>query len=238
MAALTSYCKREGVTVNSAVCTAFTMAQHFVQRDTHTDFGKTGVAVNLRGRMLDSPDEGMGLFAGGSAVKLKYSVKKPFWELVREFDRQVKKMLTDGHKLYEILLFNMLEPSLVDSVYFTLFSDFSNNVSASFAHLTHFDSKKASLGTTNLGRVAIPQEYGAYMLDSLFFAPSNIPGSDKIIGIVTAGGKMNICLVTLQSELSKETAAEINRVAEDYLVMALSLPPPVSAPAASPSAAT
>lgn len=238
LAELASRSKAEGVTVNSAVCTAFTIAQHAVQQETHSDFGKTGVAVNLRSRMNDSPGEGMGLFAGGSAVGLAPGSGKPFWELAREFDKQVRKMLSSEHKLYEILLFNLLDPSLLDALYFKLFGGFENKIAASFAKLTHFDRKRASLGTTNLGRVAIPPDYGRYRLDALFFAPSNIPGGDKIIGIVTAGCKMNVCLVTLRSDMNAAVVGRIMDFAVKCLEEALSLPRPISGQAASPSAAT
>ena len=193
-------CRKEGVTVNSAVSTAFIIAQNVVQKNV-PHFSKTGVAVNLRSRMADSPGEGMGMFAGGSAVQLKYDSGKSFWILTREFDRQVKKLLADGHKLYELLLFNMLDQTLIDAVFFHLFGNFENKTAAAFTKLLHFDKKKPGLGVTNLGKVDIPLVYGPYKLKTLFFVPPNIPGSEKILGVVSAGGRMNLSLACLQSYL-------------------------------------
>ena len=142
-------CKKEGVTVNSAVSTAFIIAQNVVQKNV-PHFRKTGIAVSLRSRMADSPGEGMGMFAGGTAVQLKYDPAKSFWSITQEFDKRVKKLLADGHKLYEMLLFNMIDQALIDAVYFHLFGDFENKTAAAFTKLLHFDKKTPGLGVTNL----------------------------------------------------------------------------------------
>lgn len=218
---LADRCRKEGVTVNSAVCTAFEAAQHTVQKDIR-HFKRTGIAVNLRNRMSESPGEGMGLFAGGNSVRLEYVPGKPFWDMAREFDRKVKKLLSGGYKLYEILLFNSMEQTLIDAVYFHLFGGFENKTAASFAKLLHFDRKIPGLGVTNLGKVHIPEIYGPYVLESLFFVPPNIPGGEKVLGVVTAGGIMNISLVSLESHLDPHTAQKVMDCAVAYLENAVS----------------
>jgi NRPS condensation-like uncharacterized protein len=209
-------CKKEGITVNSAVSTAFIIAQNVVQKSV-THFSKTGIAANLRSRMADSPGEGMGLFAGGNAIRLKYDAEKSLWILARKFDRQVKKLLTDGQKLYDMLLFNILDQTLIDAVYFHLFGDFENKTVARFIKLLHFDKKTPGLGVTNLGRVDIPLIYGTYKLETLFFVPPNIPGGEKILGVVTAGGRMNLSLACLQSGMDAVTMKMVMDCATDCI---------------------
>jgi NRPS condensation-like uncharacterized protein len=200
ISALASRCRKEGVTVNSAVCTAFNIAQNVIQKNA-TQFRNTGVAVNLRSRMRETPGEGMGLFAGGNSIKLEYAPGKSFWILAQEFDKKAKNLLADKRKPYEWLLLNKLDQTLIDAVFFYLFGSFENKTAASFAKLMRFDKKTPGLGVSNLGRLDIPLIYGPYRLKTIFFVPPNIPGGEKILGVVTAGGSMNLSLACLQSGL-------------------------------------
>jgi NRPS condensation-like uncharacterized protein len=201
-------CRDKGITINSAVSTAFIIAQNVIQNVFH-HFSKTGIAVNLRNRMANSPGEGMGLFAGGCSVGAKYSKNKSFWTLAREFDIEAKRLLAKGNSIYDMLLFNLVDQSLIDGVYFHLFGNFENKTVALFTKLLHFDKKAPGLGVTNLGRVEIPQVYGSYKLDTLFFVPPNIPSGEKILGIITIGGRMNITLSCLESSLDAITTKKV-----------------------------
>jgi hypothetical protein len=77
-----------------------------------------------------------------------------------------------------------------------------------------FDKKTPGLGVTNLGKVDIPQIYGAYKLKTVFFVPPNIPGGEKILGVITTGGSMNLSLACLQSGLD---AADLKAVMDNAI---------------------
>jgi hypothetical protein len=62
--ALVARCRKENITVNSALTAAFSGAQSFVEGE-QSYLEKIVVAASLRDRMPNSPREGIGMYAGG-----------------------------------------------------------------------------------------------------------------------------------------------------------------------------
>jgi len=92
-ATLVARCRKESVTVNSALTTAFVGAQ-FVIRGEKPYHSKIGVAGSLRDRLPRPAGEGMGFFAGLVSLKFKYNQKKDFWNNVRQLHRKLIPLLT------------------------------------------------------------------------------------------------------------------------------------------------
>ena len=72
--AVVDRCRKNGVTVNSALTIAFVGAQHIVQGD-KPYHSSIGVAANLRGRLRRPVGQVMGFYAGLVTPKFKYMQK-------------------------------------------------------------------------------------------------------------------------------------------------------------------
>ncbi len=77
--ALVARCRKENITVNSALTAAFSGAQSSVEGE-QSYLEKIVVAASLRDRIPNSPGEGIGMYAGGVELKFKYNHEKSFWE--------------------------------------------------------------------------------------------------------------------------------------------------------------
>ena len=114
-AALVARCRKEKVTVNSALTTAFSAAQSWVQGE-EPYHAKTVIAADLRHRLPRSPGEGMGMYAGGAELKLKYNHKRGFWENARRFHKKVQPKYTNKVLFGNILNWLCLDPTIFEAM--------------------------------------------------------------------------------------------------------------------------
>lgn len=100
--ALVQRCRKEEVTVNSALAAAFAGAQRIVQGEQpfHTNIG---VAADLRDRMKKPSGEVMGFYAGLANLKYKYETSRSFWGNVRRFHQNVSPLYTNKILLKDLL---------------------------------------------------------------------------------------------------------------------------------------
>lgn len=137
----------------------------------------------------------MGNFASGISVGFKYRKAVGFWENAHSLHKRVKVAVQkDSNSNIALKLYASLEPALEDSVFYSLYDNFSNKISAFTAYILKLKGKKRGLGITNLGRMDIPVEYGLYKLETVFFIPPYWPNNEKVLGIVTSGGRMNVSI--------------------------------------------
>ena len=86
---LVNRCRKEGVTVNTAITAAFSGAQSFVAGEKPHQ-AKVAIAVSLRDRLPKPPGEAMGYYALGLELKLKYNHKLSFWDNARKYHKKIK----------------------------------------------------------------------------------------------------------------------------------------------------
>ncbi len=223
--ALVTRCRNEGVTVNTAVISAFSAAQNFAV-DVEPHHAKTVSAVSLRDRLPHSPGEGMGYYALGLQLKFKYNQKKGFWENARNYHKKItanipnKKVFGDlpaflqmDSNIYEALNFKKLGTLVKpDSPRYQKLSDFSKREDVVVrllkrAKMETLDAKLIGPAITNLGRLDFPKTYGALELDRLIMQPGGafpLVHVDMVIGVVTCAGKLS--LVVEYAEQAVDTA--------------------------------
>ncbi len=181
-AALTGWCHANGVTVNSALAAAFLLA---------AEESSVGVAVSVR----DKDYEGLGNFATGVSVDYFPAVDTGFGERTRELHALLYKKLGDPQSLYFLLKFmDAVAPSLIDGAYFNAFGGYEHPIAQRAAVMFGFRGSTKGVNLTNLTKLPIPTVYGAYRLKSISFVPPLVPGSQRLVGAATLGGRMCVTM--------------------------------------------
>jgi NRPS condensation-like uncharacterized protein len=186
---LVARCRKEKVTVNTALITAFLGAQKFVVGDIphHT---KTAVAVSLRDRLPTSPGEGMGYYALGTELKYKYNSKNGFWENARNYQKKIGSSISNKKAFGDLTSYLEMDSNIYEALSFKKLGKFVKPDSPRYKKLTDFsqredvvvrllkrakmetlDAKLLGSAITNLGRMDFPRNYGNLELDRLIMQP-------------------------------------------------------------------
>jgi NRPS condensation-like uncharacterized protein len=236
--ALVARCRKENVTVNSAITTAFTGAQGFVQGE-KPYHEKTVIATNLRDRLPKPPGDTVGYFAAGVELKLKYNHNKNFWENARNFHKKIKPNFTNKKVFAEIQNWLYLEPTFFEAMTFKKLGGLVLSDSTRYEKLSTFSKKKdvvlkflkrdnmesldtirIGAGITNLGRLEFPQTYGALELDRLILQPGGafpLSQVNMVVGVVTCSGKLSLVVEYAEQAVDPGTMEKIKDKAMEYL---------------------
>ena len=90
-AALLRRCRVEGVSVQSALCTAFLPAYSVVN-----------TPVSLRGRLGIDVAESVGLYVGNAVVMRSYRGRREFWWNARAFHRRLRRAMRDPFRMIRL----------------------------------------------------------------------------------------------------------------------------------------
>jgi NRPS condensation-like uncharacterized protein len=235
--ALVARCRKEEVTVNSALTTAFVGAQYAVLSD-KPDLSSIAVAGNLRDRLLNPAGEVMGFYAGAVTLKYPYNGNLDFWKNARKFHRKVLPLYTNKNLFQNALLCSYREPAIQESIPFKLLGrlvtpDFSRHQKIStFSHRDDVVSSlikrrgldshdKILLGTavTNLTRLDFPRKYGSLALDRLIMNPGGafpLTNVNVVVGAVTCAGKLSILLEFAEETIATSTVEKIQKQALEF----------------------
>jgi hypothetical protein len=217
--ALISRCHTERVTVNSALTTAFALAQYDLQGRSQEYLRKGTAAVDVRRLLKSPPGENFGLFASVLTLTLP-SGKGDLWGVARKLNTRIRQLLSDPKKVLELLAISYLDPTLIDATWFAAYGTFKNKTALRLKKriLAPTGEPKTSLGITNLGSVNIEKNSN---LESIFFIPVHSQNYEKVIGIVTAGGEINISIMHDRSVISSETIEDFKQRSIEYLKRAI-----------------
>jgi hypothetical protein len=237
-AALMERCRREGVTVNSALSAAFVGAQYAVQVQ-QPFHASIAVAGSLRDRVQPAAGEVMGFYAGVVRPKFKYNGRQRFWENARQFHRKVRPLLTNKNLFEDLLVWTYLDPSLLEAINFKKLGRFVPEDAQRYQKLSSFGArddvvlsmlkreKMASLdriimGTaiTNLTRMDFPVQYGALGLERLIMNPGGafpLANVNLVLGAVTCSGRLSLLLEFVEDNVDCASMAEIKDTALGFL---------------------
>jgi NRPS condensation-like uncharacterized protein len=217
--AFISRCHEEHVTVNSALTTAFALAQNDLQGRNQEYLRRGTAAVDVRKLLKDPPEGNFGLFASVLTIALP-SGKGDFWSVARRFNNLIRRLLTNPRKVLELLAISYLDPTLVDATWFAAYSAFENKTALRLKELmlAPIGEPKTSLGTTNLGSLEIEENSN---LKTIFFIPVQSQNYEKVIGIITAGGEINISILHDLSGISSESIKDFKQSSIDYIKRAM-----------------
>jgi NRPS condensation-like uncharacterized protein len=237
--ALVARCRKENITVNSAITAAFSGAQSFVEGE-KPYHAKTVIAASLRDRLPNPPGEAMGYYALGVELKLKYDHKKSFWENARRFHRKIKPKFTNKNLFEQVLTWLHMDSNIYEAMNFKKLGGLVPSDSTRHEKLSAF-SKKADVvvrllkrvnmdsletkicgaGVTNLGRMDFPKTYGALELDRLIMQPGGgfpLSNFNLVLGAVTCSGKLSLVVEYAEEAVDTVTMKKIKDKALDYLL--------------------
>ncbi|WP_455139301.1 condensation domain-containing protein [Candidatus Hodarchaeum mangrovi] len=236
--ALVDRCRKERVTVNTALATAFAGAQSIIKD------GKVNpnmaIAGNVRDRLLQPTGESMGYFASGINFKFKYDKKSSFWENTRNLQKRVKPLYSNKNLFKELITWCHLEPGIMESLSYKMLGGLIPSDSSRYHKLSTFSKRndvvfsilkrekmdsleKPFLGTaiTNLTRLDFPQIYGTLELDRLIMNPGGmfpLALVDLVIGAVTCSEKLSLLLEYVEETVDTITIEKIKEKAMELLL--------------------
>ena len=171
--ALVERCRKEKVTVNTAIASAFIAAQSIIL-DSKVN-PNIVIATSFRERLPKPAGQVVGYFAGGVSLEHKYHQKMSFWDNSREIHKKLKPLYKNKNLFKEILPWLYLEPAIMGSLSFKMIGQLVSPDSPRYNKLSSFSKKedvissllkkenmdsleKPFLGTavTNLGRLDFP----------------------------------------------------------------------------------
>ena len=237
--ALVARCRKESVTVNSALIAAFSGAQHFVGGD-KPHHAKAAIGASLRDRLPRPPGEAMGYYAAGPQLKLKYNPRNGFWDNAREYHKKIRANLTNKKVFGDLPAFLQMDSSIYEALSFKKLGALVTSDSPRYNKLSAFSkeqdivvrllqrAKMETLETkllgpaiTNLGRLDFPTTYGPLALDRLIMQPGNafpLVHVDMVIGAVTCSGKLSLIVEYAEEAVDTSTMERIKDRAMEYLL--------------------
>jgi NRPS condensation-like uncharacterized protein len=237
--ALVARCRKENITVNSAIIAAFSGAQSFVAGE-KPHHAKAAIAVSLRDRLPNPPGEAMGYYALGLELKLKYNHEKSFWDNARRFHKKIKPNLTNkkafgdlpaylqmDSNIYEALSFKKLGRLVpTDAPRSEKLSDFGKREDVVVrllqrAKMETLETKLLGPAITNIGRLDFPKTYGALELDRLIMQPGGafpLVHVDMVIGAVTCSDKLSLVVEYAEEAVDTGTMERIKDKAMEFLL--------------------
>ncbi len=179
-------CKKENTTVHGALCAAMLLTVAETINDEDKDlYLNCRSSVDLR-RRLNPPvsDENIAMVV--SALTTFHQIRKdqPFWGLAREVTQQITERLGSS-EIYNVVL--------------------SYKKGTEFL-LTNPDKIPFSVFITNIGRVKIPSDYGAFKLEEISYALSlTAMGSVFAVAVSTFEDKVMLNFIYSQPGISQKT---------------------------------
>jgi NRPS condensation-like uncharacterized protein len=213
-------CKREGVTVNSALCTAFLASKYEIGNENNPINYKIHIPINIRDRLTEPVSKAFGFYAQTLFFDLEYNPNLSFWELTRIFNKKIHSEMYNDKKVFNLSKLELLDPSLLDSTYYQKYDLFSNKWSDRLLKTMGANDLIADLSITNLGKLNFPTKYGKFSLDALYGPSVFCDILETIVGVSTIGNKMNFIITFNEKYNQKNLIIKMKKVAMAYLARA------------------
>jgi hypothetical protein len=171
---LRARCRRQGVSVQAAICTAFLGA-----------FGAIHTPVNLRPLLARPVGEAVGLFVGAAEVRLRYRAARGFWGNARRFQRRLRSALRNPFGVYQ--LFSKAVPA--------------EAVRQLGSLLVAITADQRPFAVTNLGQLdgtGLQLQGTGLQIESFFGAVTGIVDS-SVLTVYTLGGRLHVHLLATEA---------------------------------------
>lgn len=209
-------CRKEKVTINSALWAAFLAAQYEVQGDSPAFRNQAGMAVSTRDKLTQSVGESFGFYASSLRLSLKYNSGITFWENARKMHEAINKEI-DKTDIFRMLVTESLPPSLMDSFYFNKYDGFENQLSGKMLKQMNWDQTSFGYSITNVGKVDIETQFGNRTLEAVYGPILYSDVNEKVVGITTVGGRLSFSMTCGADGLPKLVIEQICEKVMDIL---------------------
>lgn len=238
-AALVDRCRRNGVTVNTALTAAFAGAQTMVQ-GAKRQHPSIGIAASLRDRLRRPVGEVMGFYAGVATLRHDYDGRIGFWENARRFHQKVGPLFTNKNLFNDFLTWCYLDPSILESINFKKLGGLLPRNSSRYQKISAFSTRddvvssllkrdkmdsleRIFMGTavTNLTRLDFPREYGRLELDRLILKAGGafpLVNINLLLAAVTSAGKLSLLMEFVEDNADVGTMEKIKEEAVGSLL--------------------
>lgn len=235
---LVARCRREEVTVNTALAAAFTAAQAVVL-DPGRLHADVAVGADLRGRLRQPVGEAMGFYAGAVTQPYEHDPKLGFWANARRLQAKLQTRYTNKELFKEPLVWNHLDPAILEAINFKKLgglvppdapgarklNDFSqrDDVVQAILRRDKMDTlDRVFMGTaiTNLTRMDIPTTYGPLELERLIMKPGGafpLVSVNLVVGAVTAAGRLSLTLEYVEDNINGTAMKSIEEETLSFL---------------------
>lgn len=190
---LVKRCRSEGVTVNSALWAAFMAVQHEVQGSAECFRNRAGLAISTRDKLNVPVGEALGFYASSHKVVLKGYQGQSFWDAARIVHAQLKRSI-DKANPFQMLAATLLDPTLLDSLYFSKYGFAPNRLSGRLLKKMKWDRVSHGTVITNVGRMDIPTVYGDLRLEAVYGPLIYSDVNEKNVGVVTMGNQLSFAM--------------------------------------------
>jgi hypothetical protein len=179
-AALVACCRREEVTVQAALCMAFTLP--FAERQPEQPLRWVETPYNLRNRLIRPVENVYGVFISLAYSQVDCTPGRDRWEIARQVGRSLAGVTEEQLFSIPIVMMQVAERPLTVPV-------------------VTFDY---DLSISNLGKVTIPSCYGDLILESIYAPTMNVSmPSHRILGVTTFKGSMRCTFTSRDSQASR-----------------------------------
>ena len=236
---LVERCRKEHVTVNTALTAAFAAAQAVVLDEDRYE-PELGVAADLRDRLQPPVGEVMGFYAGIATDRYEHNPKVGFWDNARELHASLQGRFDDASLFKDPLTWGFLSPSIIDAINFKKLGKLVPEDGSGSGKLNDFSRRKdvvlgilkrdnldspdrVVMGTamTNLGRLDFATTYGHLELERLIMKPGGafpLANVNMVVGAVTAAGRLSLTVEHVMSNIDTEAMAAITESSLGYLL--------------------
>lgn len=211
--ALIKKCRKNHVTVNSALSSALLAAKNDILGESPKKNPLVQIAVNVRNELKKPSENVFGFLASGIRIEFKYLPGKTLWENISLFHRKVASDLK-GKKALEPLIGYSISSTLTEAINFAMYGRWVSNGFSRYDKLSRFiksDNKAVKISKnlissmpvlmiSNLGQIEIQKDFEPLKISRLFFATSSSPFSDLVVGAVTLNGKLTLTLSYMEPE--------------------------------------
>jgi len=213
-------CREEAVTVNTALWTAFMMAQRDVQDDGEPYRGCAGMAVNIRNMLKRPVQESFGFYAASLTVKLPTPGEKPFWDIARDYHDRISRAM-EKNDPFKMLTSEYIHPTLLDSLYFSKYGLIKSRISMKLLKKMRWDKTSYGYSITNVGRVPIPLTYGNLGIECIYgpFFYSDV--NEKTVGVITTGDTITFMLTYNSQVIPDDKVKRIMEMFDHYITQSL-----------------
>lgn len=221
-------CKQENVSVNSAICSAFIMADHEVLKNkkktkiktkTKTYSNKILLPINIRD-ILSLPRDAIGLYVSTIDITLKHTTKKKslsFWDFAKFSHKLIQKSMNS--QIILNLLGRVLEvpEQIPDAAFFAKYDIVKDWFLDLCLRTTKLDKINYNYSISNLGKFIFPTQYKNLAVEKVYFHTYG-EMAEKQLTALTIADKLTFCLSFRESITEKVNAKEIMDVALKYLI--------------------
>ncbi len=188
-------CRREGVSVHSALTTAFQEAQYQVQGE-KKHFSVIYTPASIRNRLTRQVGKAFGLYFSEVYIRQKYLPERGFWQMARVFHGQIQKATTDQ----KLLAVNKLIEKVTPSLLVMLMIKQVKNPKIRFGYMV-----------SNLGRLDFGAEPGHHRVKAVYGPIVYVNCAEKAVGVATVAGRMYFTLTWLTSILDPDIVEKIKK---------------------------